>query len=286
MSTGELVPVEPSRKSKSKKIFFSLVVVIAIGVTVEQAWYRYTFPYGWSHCCDIQLGFALRQYAEDHGGHFPSGGDCPEASLSLLYSNYVDANLLRGKTVPLQTVEGALATNGKLGPVTCGWHYVEGITLSDDPRIAIVWDKVGLGHNGERVRNGGHAIIRADGMRDFVSGADWPKFLQEQRELLAHRTQEAIQAVPALMARIRLPNGEVLTNCSGAYELATTGSGGQGTQSGSSLDLQWYHIYPEEGQATWTLTLPDQKLRSKPVTLTIKEGRASPDSIIFEMENY
>ena len=282
MSEGESVTPASPRKSKFKKIFFSLVAFIAFGVAAEQGWYHYTFPYGWSHCCDIGLGSALEIYAQDHGGHFPFGGDCPEASLSLLYSNYVDADLLRGKTVPLETVERAFAANGKLGPESCGWHYVEGITLSDDPRIAIVWDKVGLGHNGQRLKNGGHAIIRADGMRDFVSGTEWPKFLREQQELLAHRSQDAIRAFPALTASIRLPNGQVLTNCPGPYQLVRD----SGTQSGSNMDLQWYHIYPENGENTWTLTLPDQKLRSKPVTFMVKDGRASPNSIIFEMEKY
>jgi hypothetical protein len=282
MSEGESIPAASPRKSKQKKIFFSLVAFIALGVAAEQVWYRYTYPYGWSHCCDIQLGFALEQYAQEHGGRFPSGSDCPEASLSLLYSNYVDADLLRGKTVPLETVQHALAANGKLGPESCGWHYVEGFNLSDDPRIAIVWDKVGLGHNGQRLKNGGHSIIRADGMRDFVSGTEWPKFLHEQQELLAHRSQDAIHGLPALTARIRLPSGEVLTNCLGSYELVRD----SGTQSGSNLDLQWYHIYPENGENTWTLTLPDQKLRSKPMTFMVKDGRASPGSITFEMEKY
>lgn len=282
MSEGESIPAVPPRKSKFKKIFFSLVVFIALGVAAEQVWYRYTYPYGWSHCCDILLGFALEQYAQDHGGRFPSGGDCPEASLSMLYSNYVDADLLRGKIVSLATVQRALAENGKLGPDSCGWHYVEGLTLSDDPRIAIVWDKVGLDHNGRRTKNGGHSIIQVDGMRGFVSGGEWPKFLQEQQELLAHRSQDAIRAFPALTASIRLPNGQILTNCPGSYELVTD----SGTQSGSNMNLQWYHIYPENGENAWALTLPDQKLRSKPVTFTVKDGKASPNSIIFEMEKY
>jgi hypothetical protein len=76
------------------------------------------------------------------------GGGTPEGSLSLLFSNYVDAYTLRGKTVPLNVTEEGLET-GKLGPDSCGWHYVEGLTDTDDPQIAILWDKVGLGHNGE-----------------------------------------------------------------------------------------------------------------------------------------
>jgi hypothetical protein len=133
------------------------------------------------------MGIALREYAEDHNGDFPTGGETPEASLSLLYSNYVDAQWLRGKTVPLNVAEAALRKNGKLGPDSCSWHYVEGLIESDNPQIAILWDKVGLGHNGERVKGGGHEVLYVDGDSRFISGLKWPEFLEEQNQLLAQR---------------------------------------------------------------------------------------------------
>ena len=290
MSEGETVPVVRPRKSRAKKVFFYVLTFLASAVVLEQFWYHHTYPYGWSHCCDIRLGMSLQQYAQDHGGRFPTGEDSPEASLSLLYSNYTDAYMLRGKTVPLKTVEQAIATKGKLGPESCGWHYVEGLTLSDDNHIAIVWDKVGLGHNGQRMKGGGHSVIFVDGARNFISEAAWPQFLRDQEELLAHRSQEAKEALPGLIATIRLPTGEMLTNCND-YELTTsakadTFSIGSSTESGSHLDLEWYRVIPDEGEMTWVLTLPGEKLRSKPVIFTVKNGRASPPSIVFEMEKY
>jgi hypothetical protein len=287
MSEGETIPAVPRRKSRAKKIIFSLIGVIAVGITTGQVWYHYTFPYGWSHCCAKGLMFALEEYAQEHGGRYPFGGDSPEASLGLLYSNYVDANVLRGKTVSLQTVERALAKNHKLDPDSCGWHYVEGLTLSDDPQIAVVWDKIGLGHNGQHLKNGGHEVIFVSGSELVISGPSWPKFLKEQQELLAHRNPKAIQGLPELTARIHLPGGEVLTNYDGFYELKTVDASGEGTENSSHMDLLWYHVYPEgDGPMTWTLTLPDRKLRSKPVTFTVTNGQASPDSITFEMEAY
>jgi hypothetical protein len=290
MSAGESVPAAAPRKSKSKKIFFALLALIATAVLAEQAWSRYTYPYGASHCCILVLGSSLEAYAQDHGGRFPSGGDSPEASLSLLYSNYIDAYTLRGKTVPLQTVERALKANGKLGPESCGWHYVEGLTLADDPRIAIVWDKVGLGHDGQRLKNGAHEVRFVGGDREFISRANWPEFLKNQQELLEHGSTEVVRGIPALTASIRLPTGQILTNCSGPYELRTIEIGkessGHGSESGSNLELVWYRLMLDEGQLTWVLTLPDEKLRSKPVTFSVKNGRATPSSVVFEMENY
>lgn len=129
---------------------------------------------------------ALRQYAEEHGSRLPAGEETPEASLSLLYPKYADANLLRGKTVPLEKVEQTLAGDGKLGPDTCGWHYVEGLTLEDDGRIAVFWDKAGLGHNGQR-HDGTRTVYFLSMSRDLVADDDWKKFLKEQKELLNAR---------------------------------------------------------------------------------------------------
>jgi hypothetical protein len=44
------------------------------------AWWRYEFPYGFSHCCDLGLYGDLRDYAMMHDGNFPKGEATPEAS--------------------------------------------------------------------------------------------------------------------------------------------------------------------------------------------------------------
>src|SRR5262245_19376168 len=136
---------------RSGQFVAGLVVLLALGYGFD----RYRYPYGWSHCCDKQLMFALHWYAEHHGGAYPAGEATPEASLSLLYPEYANAELLRGKTVPVEEVKDRLERGERLTPETCGWHYVEGLTLNDNRRIAILWDKAGLGHNGERNSDGG-----------------------------------------------------------------------------------------------------------------------------------
>jgi hypothetical protein len=74
-----------------------------------------------------------------------------------------------------------------LTPETCGWHYVEGLRLDDDPRIALFWDKVGLDHNGGRLAEGGHFVMTVDGQRKYIPEAEWEEFLAEQSKLLAER---------------------------------------------------------------------------------------------------
>jgi hypothetical protein len=164
-----------------------LVLLILAAVVTARQWWRSRYPYGQSHCCDLILLNALEDYARDHGGAFPTGEATPEASLSLLYPKYADAYLLRGKTVSEEVVQGVLDRGERLGPETCGWHYVEGLTLNDDPRLAIFWDKIGLGHNGERLPPGGHWVMRFHHQREYIAGPDWEAFLQEQKKLLAER---------------------------------------------------------------------------------------------------
>jgi hypothetical protein len=180
-----------------------LAVVIgvptAVGILLalvyhQRAEWEYQYPYGFSHCCDLQLCQALREYASTHGGAFPAGEATPEASLSLLYrektdsgEQLVDANLLRGKTVPESVVKGILERGELLTPETCGWHYVEGLRLDDDPRLALFWDKAGLNHNGGRLPEGGHDVMFVSGSREYIPEAKWRHFLKQQRELLAQR---------------------------------------------------------------------------------------------------
>ena len=281
-------------KIPKRRIWLRVLCVIAgllavLGLLATAYW-KHEYPYGWSHCCAKGVSFALQEYARDHGGMFPIGGDTPEASLSLLYSNYLDAYTLRGKSVPLETVEHALGKNGKLDPESCGWHYVEGLTEADNPQIAIVWDKVGLGHNGERLKSGGHEVVLLDGSTTYVGGKRWPEFIEEQKKLFAQRSDRAKQGLPALTARIRFPDGKLLEKYEGAFQLneftdSVAGSG-SGSQSGTSVPLSWFHLYPEDGSITYELTLPDERLRSKPVTVNVKNGEASPNSFVFELQPY
>jgi hypothetical protein len=170
-----------------------LSIVLGLGVLIASVrYYESTqYPYGWSHCCDKGLMLGLMQYAADHNGKYPAGEATPEASLSLLYPKYADENLLRGKSVPLETVERLLKQGKRLTPDTCGWHYVEGLTDGDEHELAILWDKAGLNHNGRYLRHGGHEVTFLDGHSEYIPEAEWAAFLKNQAELLAKRKPES-----------------------------------------------------------------------------------------------
>ena len=169
-----------------------LVIVAGFLTGVGFAYRQYRYPYGWSHCCDTGMGNVLRQYADSHGGWFPRGESTPEASLSLLYRE--DPNLwywLRGKTIPESVVKERLESGKLLSAETCGWHYVVGLRNDDNPRLALLWDKAGLGHNGERCDDGGYTVVFVSGDRERISGKEWDNFSAEQVQLRANVKRKA-----------------------------------------------------------------------------------------------
>ena len=208
---------EPTMKRIALAVALPMLIV-GFGYGV----YRYHYPYGYKHCCLKILGMSLISYAEAHGGRFPSGAGCPEASLGLLnrWDAHIGAETLCGKTVPEETTKQVLDRGELLGPESCDWHYVEGLTLADDPRIALVWDKVGLGHDGQRLEYGGHSVFRLGCHEEVVSESEWPDFLKEQQQLLAARSEGAKKGQPILVAKIRLPSGALVDHFDAHYTLS------------------------------------------------------------------
>jgi len=197
-------PTDPARKHRSpwlKKLLLAAAAVVMAGTSLWGYW-RYTYPYGYSHSCSKSLGTSLRMYADDNFGWLPHGQATAEASLStLMKSDDTVRNLLRGKHIQQKVVDQALRRDGVLGPESCGWHYVEGLREDDDPQTAVIWDKVtGLWHNGNR-RSGSsimHEIIRLDGAMEFISRERWPEFVAEQKKLLADTMAKRSKSDPPI----------------------------------------------------------------------------------------
>src|SRR5262245_30243678 len=167
---------------------FVIVAAISVAFGGYRAWHSSKYPYGRTHACDKLLNFMLMQHADTHNGWYPAGEATPEASLSLLYrSDPSIGYLLAGKSSSIEEAESILAAGKLLTPNTCSWHYVEGLRSSDNPNLALFWDRVGLGHHGERMPEGGHNVYFVDGRHRWVSAEEWPTFLEEQEKLLPNR---------------------------------------------------------------------------------------------------
>jgi hypothetical protein len=175
---------------RSSKWLAAAALIVATLACGAYGLYRYRYPFGWSHCCDMVLYNEMERYAAEHDGWFPRGESCPEASLSLLYrQDAINAYNLRGKTVSETVVLERLGAGELLTPETCGWRYVEGLRLDDDPRLGLFWDKAGLEHNGGRLASGGHQVIFVSGDSRHITDSEWPAFVEQQDMLLTDRAQ-------------------------------------------------------------------------------------------------
>ncbi|MEO5917676.1 MAG: hypothetical protein ABIS50_25825 [Luteolibacter sp.] len=267
-----------------------LAILLGGSVAGIYFWHRHVYPYGQSHCCILGVQFALTDYAEAHGGRFPHGESSPEASLSLLYKEEgLDANTLRGMTVPEKTTRAILESGHLLTPATCGWHYVEGLTKSDDPRLALLWCKEPLQHDGSRGKSGAREVVRVDGDRSSVSGDQWTEFLKEQQQLMEKRSASEIAGKPVVRAAVELPDHTQIETIEGYYVMDHSShskdSSGSGRGSGSSLkvsDLTWYRAPVQHGSETRTLMFSN--MTSDPVTVTFTNGVPDVREVVFRMK--
>jgi hypothetical protein len=279
---------------KRRRIIVAVLFGIITSLVISWAlYYKLKFPYGWSHCCIDIMMFSLEQYAEEHAGHYPTGESSPEASLSLLCrSNYLDAYTIRGMTIPEKTVRAVLDSGNLLGPDSCGWHYTDGLTQADDTRIALLYCKQPLGHNGDKTKDGGRQVVFVGGNIEWISGDRWPTFLKEQKDLLLQRTDRAQAGQPLVDAVIELPDGHQVEGLNTSYtfqerEAGVDGFSGNGTSSGGSLtrdSFVWFNTpFRTNFSGFITRTLLFSNLVSSPVTVTFSNGIPDKTNVVFKM---
>ena len=257
----------------------ALIVFFALG---WYGWHRDKYPYGRTHCCTIALGFDLREYALAHEGKFPCGEATPEASLSLLYrSGHMPAECLAGRAKSAATAKSILESGRLLGPDSCDWHYVEGLTWDDDDDIAILWDKSSLGHQGQRL-HGGHEVLLLSGVPRTIRAKEWDEFLADQAQRLARRSKWAKEGQPVLTARVQMPDGTVTDNITAGADLSWEATDNSGGISGDCPSrLCWYRPHAENSAVKYRLAF--NGLRSKPLTVQWRDSLPDCSTIVFRM---
>ncbi len=235
----------------------------------------------------IRMELALHEYAEGRNGQYPDGQSCAEASLSLLYKEgLLTPYMLRGKSVPEKKVRDILERGDLLDAESCGWHYVPGLSENDNPGLAILWDKVGLGHNGERTLDGSREVLFVGGGIEYIRRKDWAQFLVQQEKLLRERPKE-----PVLTATILFPNGN--TNFSGSYTLELKGTGRgmnspsfqRGSFATNRTCFIWYDVpWREQGVTNISLSLTTDGFTSETVFVSCSDTECRPDRIVLRMQ--
>lgn len=99
--------------------------------------------YGHRYCIK-QVGLALKVYANDHNDVFPShpAGYGDALLLLSVTENYIGAiPLLSGPCYDWKAFEEAARTKGHVPESECGRVYVQGLNQSNNPSLALIWDK-------------------------------------------------------------------------------------------------------------------------------------------------
>lgn len=156
-------------------VLLSILVAYCIG-------YNMAFPHGSRTAYLPIVVDALRAYADAHDGQFPNVEGDPYASLGALYPRYIGANYLAGLSGPRKQTVKALEEGKQLSETLCSWVYHPGLKVTDDPDIAIIWEReFGLAFNGKAID--GRAVGYVGRPFEQISREDWEAFEEEQRKL-------------------------------------------------------------------------------------------------------
>ena len=130
-------------KSKRRLTVFlcaTLVIVLfcAVYVRTHPLVFNESFL-GHAHCI-VGGGLSLESYAKDHQGHFPFSTNGYGAALVLVNDGWDES--LTGPGYDAQVFERVRRT-GEVAPVSeFGRVYVQGLSESNDPEIALLFDKL------------------------------------------------------------------------------------------------------------------------------------------------
>lgn len=169
---------------------FSLLVVAGVFyVRTHPLVFNESF-FSHAHCIP-QAGSGLRQYAGDHGGLFPTHTNgYGDALLLLLAGSYVPSYALTGPCYDRFIFDRALTNQTDVPESECGRVYVQGLAETNNPTIAILFDKVPTPggdhcHLLRRLRAAlSRDVLLLDGSQRGILESEWPDFAKKQIELL------------------------------------------------------------------------------------------------------
>jgi hypothetical protein len=177
-------------RSRLLKVVPAGIVVAAVG-----AWYVKAHPLAfneslWEHAhCMPQAAGALRQYAHEHDGQFPIHTNGWADALMMLTPERSWFYFINGPGYDNSAFEEAFASGGNVDEKRCGRVYVQGLSITSDPKIAILFDRVAAPpdhcHFPRRLwARSVREVCLVDGDWRMVPVAEWPEFAHQQVELL------------------------------------------------------------------------------------------------------
>jgi len=144
----------------------------------------------WQHAhCMPQAASSLRTYAADHAGVFPYHTNGYGDALLMMTPERAWFYYLTGPGYDASAFREALDSGRDVDESRCGRVYVQGLSVSNDAKIALFFDKVAAppdhSHFPRRLWRGFvREVCFVGGDWDAVPVERWPTFAQEQIGLL------------------------------------------------------------------------------------------------------
>lgn len=141
--------------------------------------------WGHAHCIGI-CGMALGIYGIDHGGRYPSHTNGYGDALLLLEDVWLPS--LTGPGYDAAVFERARRTGQNVSEKECGRVYVQGLSQTNSPDIALFFDKMPTpGDHCHFFRRIWAPLVREVwkiGGKEVIRETEWPAFARGQVELL------------------------------------------------------------------------------------------------------
>jgi hypothetical protein len=138
-----------------------------------------------AHCWKIAEGY-LQQYAQEHNGRFPFHANGYGDAVLLIPDVWLGC--FSGPGYDTKAWEEARRTGGDVPEAQCGRVYVQGLSVTNDPEIIILFDKIpSPGDHRHLFSRIGAPLVREVakiGGVEIINESEWPAVAKQQVELL------------------------------------------------------------------------------------------------------
>jgi hypothetical protein len=148
--------------------------------------------------CIKGTGLELRTYALDHGGKFPfHANGFGDAIVVLLRDGHPFPHEFTAPGDDGRLLKECLRTGSHMPEERCTRAYVQGLSDTNNPRIALVFDRYPT-RGGDHFRRPWGPLLREvamlDGSMEVVHEEKWPEFRRKQIDLLVAEGISGAQA--------------------------------------------------------------------------------------------
>ena len=205
------VTAKPKRKWHQRLLLSFVVTAIACVVYVRTHPLVFNESFFQHAHCMAQTAGTFPLYARDNFGRFPTHTNGYGDALLILVPDYTPWSLLTGPGYDSNADREWKRTGANVPESECGRVYVQGLTETNNPSIAILFDKVptpggdhchGLNRlNTPLCRD----VLFLSGRRDTIDESKWPDFAKNQIELLVNEgfSRAAAEQIYAEKGKVR-----------------------------------------------------------------------------------